>query len=283
MRWSAVGALTLIGCSSGSRLPEETNDVIPIDDTFPDAPSPPPSNRIDAAWFTMQGIAAYDSDEEEFVGTVEGNGLPAQPVGILFTIWDSSGARACQVLLSPAAGTAPPAEWTEGTSAVVGFELLPGETEVIDGCVDAQLPLEFNGDAGSAIAKWTWGLGIGEIDEDLASELEAGMSASEWDALKPLLAGATLYSDFLLVTLQSAIFERATARGYALDKEGAIFVGGTGELTNVPVEDLIVSDDELGRAYYEIDSRIDPSIGGLALVQEVPGPNGTGDTGGSTP
>ncbi|MEO0605069.1 MAG: hypothetical protein AAF211_26810, partial [Myxococcota bacterium] len=210
----------------------------------------------------------------------EGNGFAAQPPGILFTVIDSSEQRACQVFLTSTEPTLPPAQWATDAGAILGFELIPGQTEVLDGCAGLTLPTEFDGDVGAAIAKWTWGFALRELDDELRIFLADNLPASEWDALEPVLAGSSLFSDLLTLTeLEDTVFDLGTARAFEVDpKTGAVLVNGTGDLMNVTVETMIVSSDELAPAYYDFDPGI--SISGNALLFEVPDlSGGTGDTG----
>jgi len=279
MRWSALLALTLLGCTESTEVPDDTDDeVVPTDDSGPEPEPPPPSNRIDAALFTMLGVAVFDDDDELFLGAAEGESRPAEPMGILFRVFDSSGDRFCEVLLSPASGSAERAKWTEEASPVVGFELVPGEVEVTDACANAQLPPEFDGDIGGAIAKWNWGFGIGELDPDFARELSREYTPSAWDALEPLLAAGTLYSNILPLTdLEADLYEQGLVRGYEIDEKGAVIVGGTGELVDIPVDDMIISNDEVITGYYVFESRL--RLQGPLLLRDVPDPYAsTGDT-----
>ncbi|MEN0063105.1 MAG: hypothetical protein AAGA48_13200 [Myxococcota bacterium] len=278
MRISGWLWLALVGCS-GEAPPEEEEDPIVGNDTGPDFNPPPPPSRIDAAVLLFEGFGAWDPEEEMWVSTAEGNGLAAQSPGVLLTILDSSFERGCQVFVTTDEPMLPPADWVEDRGTILGFEINPDNAVVIDGCADFELPGEFGGDVGSMAARWTWGLGVAPLNDETRDLLEDSLAASEWDALRDLVVGATLYSNlFTLLDDDEDFFDLATTRGFEMDEKFVVDVGGTGDLQNVDAEDILLKDGEVGRAFYTFESYqgITPAT---LLTAEVPMPGETGATG----
>ncbi len=281
MRFSGWWLVVVVGCTGSTVVPDadDDDDVAPNDDSFV---LPPPSNRLDIDRFALVGAAVWDPEEEVFLGIAEGEENPAQPPGILFTVFDSQSGAGCLVFLTSTEDTIEPSQspWIEESQSILGFELLPGQTSVVDGCAGADIPDEFNGDVGGLIAKWRWGFGMAELDQEVREFLSNGLNPSEWDALEPLLGGAVLYSDVLAFTnLESEIFVQGLGRGYGVDENGAIAVNGLGERIDLTFEDFVEGADELARGYYEFDPAI--TVATSVLFREVPDDETgfTGDTG----
>lgn len=274
--WLAAAAL--VGCSGETMEPEQIVPPPMVDDSTDFVPLPE-NNSIDAAILAVEGFAAYDGLTDEWRATAEGNGLPSAFPGIRFILVDSGGTRGCIVDLIAEEPLAP-ADWITDRDAFIGLEFAPGEGTVVDGCAGAELPDVFNGDVGAAIQQWTWGLGLAPLDNDTRLALSQQLPAAEWNALEPLLIGATFYSNFLLeFTVDGETVDHVStgyARGFEVDENFAVAVGGAGDLQNVPSADIYNGVD-VASAYYEFT----PSIvfpNGTVLASTPPTEGGTGDT-----
>ena len=211
MRSAVIGVfvgLGLPGCSGDGDdktiLPgtdtDADTDTITGDDTGSTTDTVPDGGVfIDAAAFVITARFAYDPDAQLHTGFAEpGAGLSPISLEVLLIDGDAlySGVlndqTSCAVTIEVDASL-PAAGWVKPNGAWTGFDLPDGTLR--DGCVNYGLPGEFGGDVGSHVAKWSWGAGLGPLDEDLAEELRLGLPPSEWAALEPTAVGGALQSD----------------------------------------------------------------------------------------
>ncbi|MEO0604031.1 MAG: hypothetical protein AAF211_21520, partial [Myxococcota bacterium] len=155
------------------------------------------------------------------------------------------------VLLTPTSGTMPAAAWTDGTPAWRGFELAPGEADVIDGCNRYELPPEYAEGLGNLVAKWTWGFGISEVADELAQELEDFYGPTDWAEVEPYVLGSVVYGNgYTLTDIQSSTYALNEAEAYAVDADGALVPDDeTGGPLALRADETLLADDEVARSY----------------------------------
>jgi hypothetical protein len=213
---------------------------------------------IDASFFAVIGRFAYDPELQRHVPFAKpGEGIGPMEVSVL--IMDGSVAQngvnednSCEVTLQ-VGSPQPDAPWVAGSEAWTGFDV-PAGSPVDDRCRFYGLPGEFQGDAGSHVSKWGWGVGLSALTLLVEEELRNTMEASEWGALEPYILGGMGFSD-IFIGSTAASEAGVTSHGYAsafeVDGNFQIAVSGTGNPIPVPSEGI---DQEVGvaRAYYEV-------------------------------
>ncbi|MEQ1505370.1 MAG: hypothetical protein ABMB14_24270 [Myxococcota bacterium] len=264
-----VGVLVGVGGCRGGDDPTDTIDPLdgdtdtdtdtdpPVEDTAPDG------TYLDAAWFRVSARFAYDPDHAEHVRFAQpGEGL--SPISLTVTVIDSSvgygipdDSNSCTVTLEIDDGL-PIAPWVATHGAWTGFDVPAGST-IRDNCRFYGLPQEFGGDAAGQVSKWTWGIGLGPLDEETEAQLRDALSDSEWAALEPFVLGGVAFSNLFgrVLAGSDGFTNDGYGIGYAVDGNFEVVVGGTGNLE--PIEAAVVhpsgtTGDPTGvaRGYYEV-------------------------------
>ena len=271
-RWAVTlcGGMGALGCTDKESPP-------PLDTIDPPETTPPietalEGGYVDAAYFLVMARFAYDPDLGMHVGFAEpGEGLSPMQLSVLFL--DSPVAtngvtpdNSCEVTLEIEApqGQAP---WVEAAGAFTGFDV-PGDSRVRDRCRGYRLPGDFQGEVGSHVAKWRWGIGVGELDEVVEEQLRQTLPASEWATLEDYILGAVGSSN-LFASGGVGTPEGLTTQGYGtafeVDGNFEISVSGTGNPLPIPAANI---DQEVGvaRAFYEV--QLGPFEPGTFLATE---------------
>jgi hypothetical protein len=261
-----VAALTVLascsgGSSDGDIIPRDSDPTIepPPDDTGTDTGTTIDGGSIDATFWAVTGRFVFD--QESVLHTtyaVPGEGL--KPLSIEFMLIDSSwlvnpvlnDTTRCLVRFEWETPTGI-ADWVEPHFAWTGMDMPPAAT-VDDQCSKFfGLPAEWNGDAASHLSDWTWGVGVGPLDELVEDTLRNVLDESQFAALEPYLVGGTLDSSFLVGSTLSedGFTDSGIALGYAVDSNFEVEIGGTGSL--VPISNAYVNQDPgVFTGYYEV-------------------------------
>lgn len=269
-----VAAAVVAGCSGNDgdgTISPPTTPTIPEDTSAPIDTSPA-ELAVDAAYFLVTARFAFDATTQQHVEFADpGTGL--QPLQLAVTLMDTSIAytgvldatNSCEVVLE-FPGPKPIASWVAANGAWIGLDV-PGDATVRDGCRDYILPSSFAGDPAAAVSQWSWGIGVGPLDEDVEEQLRYALPASEWAALEPYIVGGALVSPLFASTsggdgLTTAGFSLA----YEVDGNFEIEVGGTGNAIPIPKEDVqgTTTGGTVATGYYEV--AMGPFTPGAALT-----------------
>jgi hypothetical protein len=247
----------VLGCSGKDPEPSIQDTLDPPDPTLP-VETGFEGGYIDAAYFSVIGRFAYDPELQRSVPFAKpGQGIGPMEVAVL--LMDSTVSQSgpneqnsCEVILEIDAPQAD-APWVAGAGAWTGFDVPAGFT-VNDRCRFYGLPGEFQGDAGSHISKWDWGVGLGALTLVMEEQLRNVMEPSEWGALEPYILGGLGFSPIFLgstVASEAGVTSTGYATAFEVDGNFQIATSGTGNPIPLPSEGI---DQEVGvaRAYYEV-------------------------------
>lgn len=260
------------GCSGKDPIlaPPVTTD----DDSPPIIETGLEGGAVDASFFSVLARFAYDPATGMHTSFAEpGSGLSPVSFDVLLidgsALYDGPNEQnSCSVTLEMDTPQ-PVAAWVETQSAYTGFDVPPSAT-VRDRCKAYILPSEFEADAGSHIAKWRWGIGIGVLDEAVEAQLRKTLPASQWSALESYILGAVGWSDaFTGSTMATGDGFVTQGYGTAFEVDGNFEIALSGTGNPLPIlSESVVLEEGVARAYYEV--QLGPFGPGTFLAQDPP-------------
>jgi hypothetical protein len=198
----------------------------------------------------VEGGFGYDAATENAVAyTVEGD--PVNPSIALVAVRDEwfdsfDDADRCTVVLEhdPTNGDLPAAPWVDEVSddgVWFGFTM-PDTATVTTDCTEWDPDVW--GDPGTALATWTWGLGIAAFDADVEEELEDAVTAQygegAWeDSWEPVVFGGGFYWSGAEDQFPGGFLNNDYAFAATVDASFALVIDANGNTTSVPATDVV--------------------------------------------
>lgn len=252
--------MLLLACSGPDPGPKgddggPTHDSAPpVDDTAPDGVS------LEVAYWAVSAAFAIDgaSGAAGSFGDREGGLTPMSFTVTLLTldslyqgVTDTNSCSATFLMDGPV----PQAAWAVDEGAWAAFDL-PLDGEVQDRCRFYSLPGVFAGELAPHVRRWSWGVGVLSLSEEVEGVIREQLPPSEWDAIAPYVFGAGVRSD---------LFGGGTsATGWVGDGYGLAFQVDANQVVvedalgnPVPLDrELVWSDGgagyTIGSGYYEV-------------------------------
>jgi hypothetical protein len=264
MRAIGVGAVLFLGACSG---PDDDGPIQPPGDDV--APPPDETGTTEetgieggsinpTSWGVTARFAFDQANVEHISYAVPGLGL--FPIQLEFMLIDSSWPAdpvldddtRCLVIFEWDASPGI-AKWVEPHGGWTGMDL-PSDATVRDQCSEFfGLPSDWTGDAASHLKNWTWGVGVGPMNDYVSDVLRAQLSPSEWAGLEPFAVGGVLNSDFLVNSdiSEDGYTDLGYAIAYKVDTNFEISLDGVGG--KIPIgKDFINQTPGVTDGYYEV-------------------------------
>lgn len=226
-----------LACSNNGVIPPDDNDDLSVtsDSAGPTVPANPytvvadpdaPAIDIDAAYFSVRSQFVWSEEDALFL-PYHDEELGEQSTEV--TVWILDSAALDTLEYDESSGCAMRFQihdaielprWPARNSLWAGFDVDPNaDVTLIDGCHAASLPESFGDNVADHVARWTWGIGVGELSESTAATLESTLTEEEWDIARPVTVGGTLRSTIIEASDlgDGAIFSEGIAVGYEVE------------------------------------------------------------------
>lgn len=235
----------LLGCTPDDPDPSRppTGDA-PTDDTGrPPEDTGPEGGSLAAVYWGLSARFAIDGANGRAVAFGDRDeGL--QPISFTVTLLSEEALTvgpteetSCSATFSMD-GPLPAAAWTADEGAWFGADLPLGE-DVRDTCRFYGLPQPFRGELAAHVRRWTWGVGVLPLSDEVEDALRAQLPASEWDALAPYVFGAGARSSvFAQGTAGSGWIGAGYGLAFAVDDSFVLAESGLGDPVPLPVEEV---------------------------------------------
>lgn len=205
----------------------------------------PTSEWFEPAVFYVEGTFAYDAAADTAVAYASENGAvgPAVLVSIASTEWFETFDdldRCTVVLRHLGEEPLPRAAWVAESQAWFGFDA-PVAADVTSDC-EGWDPEVWGDDPAAAVASWGWGLGIGDIDEEVNGEVRdtviAADGESTWeDEWQPAVFGGGFRWSGAADRFDGGFAPNGYAFGLFVDAEFALVVENDA-LQGIPATDV---------------------------------------------
>ncbi len=134
-----------------------------------------------------------------------------------------------------------------------GIEV-PANADVSSDCGLVELPADFGGDPVPHVTKWSWGVGIGELDPAVAQQIEARLSPADWQLYEPLLLGSGGWSDFFENLINDEGVLLGSGQAYEADDDFAFVLDRAGYTVEMEA-DWVWDGKAPARAIYVVGSQ----------------------------
>jgi hypothetical protein len=205
---------------------EETTTAPDTDDD--DDTIEPIKTTFEPEYFGVFGVFAIDEATGDAVGS-EGfdpyTGAPMHfPVQVTLLLTDTNGLygavtpyNQCMINISHE-GPLSRSTWSDEMGLWTGFQL-PDDAEITHDCNNLEGAAWAGVDLNTEIGKWSWGLGVEEIDEELAAQAEYGVGAQTWAELEPAMIGGGYYWNGLSIAYPGDFPDDYMDVGFAVANE----------------------------------------------------------------
>jgi hypothetical protein len=243
--WQTLLALAACAGDKDEATADETTPTGDDDDTIIDTGTESTSTElaIDAAFLLVTSTFGYDPA----TGMASGYEDPSYgPVPLIVSVLliDSSFEQTGQITEENACAIAlvtedpqPMASFVADAGVWWGFAM-PADAEIVNGCEDFELPADFEGDPAGFVAKWSWGVGVSEVDPANLAELEAQLPPTDFAQIEPFLIGTGAWSTAFEGVVNPEGYLQGAGVAYEADDDFALVPDANGQAVTIPSVDV---------------------------------------------
>lgn len=246
--------LALAGCTSGGSTETDRPGTAPTEHTgTPPEDTGPDGAYLDAAAFTVVARFGWDAATARH-RQVADHDQGWRPMELDVVLLDSTALAAgadpsnsCAVRFT-FTDPQPVAAWGSAHGDWTALDVPPDAT-VVDGCRFYGLPPVFEGDVAGKVSRFSWGVGLAPLEDEVEYALLYALGSSQWAALEPWAVGGVVRSDAL--DADDGYSPSGYALGFELTDNFEVREDAAGSPVPLPREQVF-DGAALATGYYEV-------------------------------